>query len=280
MFVAPALFFSILFDWVPMFDGIRFSFYDWRGFGTARFVGLDNFREIIRDNIFWVSIRNMLFFLAAGLVLMIPQIICCVVLFRIKNEKTQYFFRVLICLPMVVPGIVGLLMWQFMYNPQFGLINNFLELIGRPEWRQAWLGDPRLVKWCLVFMGFPFVSATVALIYLGGLKSIPETVWEAGMLDGVGPVRRMISLELPLLIGQIKLNLIGVITGAVVSFGNQLILTRGGPGFASMVPGLHMYNAAFVSHRYGYASAIALVLFMLCGVIILATFKFIKSEGY
>jgi ABC-type sugar transport system permease subunit len=222
----------------------------------------------------------MLFFLAAGLVLMLPQIICCVVLFRIKNNKMQYFFRILICLPMVVPGIVGLLMWQFMFNPQIGFFNELFTIMGRPEWRQTWLGDPHLVRWSLVLMGFPFVSATSALIYLGGLKSIPETVWEAGELDGVGPIKKLFYLELPLLVGQFKLNLIGVITGSVISYGNQLILTRGGPGFSSMVPGLHMYNSAFLSQRYGYASAIGLVLFLICGLITLVTFKFVKSEGY
>lgn len=278
LFVAPAVIFSLTFDWYPMLDGIIKSFYNWNGYNEPTFVGLDNFKEIFRDEVIWVSIKNMMFFLIGGLILMFPTMIASVVLFRIKNSKLQYRYRILFCIPMVVPGMVTTLMWQFMYNPQYGLFNKFFELIGRPEWQQTWLGDPNLVKWCLIFMGFPFVSTNAALIYLGGLKGIPDTVWEAAALDGVGPIRKFFSLEFPLILGQFKLNLIGCITGGITGYGAQLILTQGGPGFSSMVPGMYMYNSAFSGHRYGYASSIGLVLFAVSLCITLLTMKFLKSS--
>lgn len=278
LFVTPALAFSFIFDWYPMFDGIIKSFYRWNGYNEAVFIGLDNFKEMFRDEVIWISLKNMLFFLGTGLVLMLPTMIASIVLFRVKNKQLQYIYRVLFCIPMVVPGMVTTLMWQFMYNPQYGLFNNLFEAMGRPEWQQTWLGDPDLVKWCIVFMGFPFVATNAALIYLGGLKSIPESVWEAAELDGCGPFKKFFYLEVPLIMGQFKLNLIGTITGSITGYGVQLILTQGGPGFSSMVPGMYMYNTAFTGNRYGYASAIGLMLFAVSLVITVITQRFIKSQ--
>jgi raffinose/stachyose/melibiose transport system permease protein len=213
-----------------------------------------------------------------ALLLMFPTIIASVILFRIRNLKAQYLYRVLFCIPMVVPWMVILLMWQFMYNPQYGMFNRTLEMVGLEQLKQTWLGNPDLVKWCLVFMGFPFVATNAALIYIGGLKSVSDSVWEAGALDGVGPLEKFFYLEMPLIISQFKLNLIGTISAAITGFGTQLILTKGGPGFASMVPGLYMYFSAFKSQKYGYASALGLVLFLLSLAVTLLAMRYLKSE--
>ncbi|MFN8446037.1 MAG: sugar ABC transporter permease [Caldilineaceae bacterium] len=278
LFIAPAILMNLLFDWYPMVEGIYRSFYRWDGYNTAVFVGLDNFTGIFNDDVFWVAVGNMFFFLVMGVILMFPTIITSVILFRIRNLRAQYLYRVLFCIPMVVPWLIIILMWQFMYNPQYGLFNKLLGSIGLEEWQQTWLGDSNLVKWCLVFMGFPFVTTNAALIYLGGLKSVDESVWEAGALDGVGPIQKFLRLEMPLILGQFKLNLIGTITAAITGYSVQLILTKGGPGFSSMVPGLYMYLSAFKSQKYGYASALGLVMFAISLVITLLTMKFLRNE--
>jgi raffinose/stachyose/melibiose transport system permease protein len=276
-FVAPALLLNLVFDWYPMFDGIYRSFYRWDGYNTAVWVGLGNFERLLNDSVFRTALWNMAFFLAAAIVLMFPTIVASVILFRIRHQRTQFVYRVLFCIPMVVPWLVIMLMWQFMYNPQYGLFNRLIEALGMPDLAQTWLGDPELVKWCLVFMGFPFVTTNAALIYLGGLKSISESVWEAAALDGAGPVQTFLYLELPLIAGQFKLNLIGTITAAMTGYGTQLILTKGGPGFASMVPGLYMYFSAFKSQKYGYAASIGLTLFLMSLVITLLSMRFFKD---
>lgn len=278
LFVAPAILLNLIFDWYPTFEGIYRSFYRWDGYQTAVFVGFDNFIAIYNDEIFWIAVGNMLFFLLMGVVLMFPTIITSVILFRIRNQKAQYLYRVLFCIPMVVPWLIIMLMWQFMYNPQYGMFNRLIEAVGMAQFKQTWLGDPELVKWCLIFMGFPFVTTNAALIYLGGLKSISDSVWEAAALDGVNPWQKFYYLEMPLIMGQFKLNLIGVISAAITGYGAQLILTKGGPGFASMVPGLYMYMSAFRSQKYGYASALGLVLFAISLVITLLTLKYLKNE--
>jgi raffinose/stachyose/melibiose transport system permease protein len=278
LFVAPALLLNLVFDWYPMLEGIVRSLYRWNGYSTAEYIGLENFRKIYTDRVFWTSVANMLFFLVTSIILMLPTIITSVVLFRIRNMRAQFLYRVLFCIPMVVPWMVIILMWQFMYNPQYGLFNHLIEALGLPDMRQTWLGDSDLVKWCLVFMGFPFVTTNAALIYLGGLKSVSDSVWEAGALDGVGPLQKFWYLELPLITGQFSLNLIGTITAAITGYTTQLILTKGGPGFASMVPGLYMYFSAFKSQKYGYAAALGMVMFVMSLLVTLISLRFVQKD--
>lgn len=278
LFVAPALLLNLVFDWYPMLEGIVRSLYRWNGYSTAEYIGLENFRKIYTDRVFWTSVANMLFFLVTSIMLMLPTIITSVVLFRIRNMRAQFLYRVLFCIPMVVPWMVIILMWQFMYNPQYGLFNHLIEALGLPDMRQTWLGDSDLVKWCLVFMGFPFVTTNAALIYLGGLKSVSDSVWEAGALDGVGPLQKFWYLELPLITGQFSLNLIGTITAAITGYTTQLILTKGGPGFASMVPGLYMYFSAFKSQKYGYAAALGMVMFVMSLLVTLISLRFVQKD--
>lgn len=278
VFVLPALIFNLVFDWFPMLQGIVMSFFRWDGFRTPEFVGMKNFQEILSDSIFWESVKNMMFFFITGLVLMIPTIIISVVLFRIKNKRSQYVYRILFCIPMVVPFMVSLMMWQFMYNPQYGFFNQLLEIFGPGQFKQTWLGNPNLARWCIVFMGFPFINTNAALIYLGGLQSIDESIWEAAQLDGITPFKKMIYLELPLIKGQFKLNLIGTLVGGITGYTTQLVLTKGGPGFSTLVPGLYMYNKAFGAKQYGYASAVGLLLFIISGIISLITLKYLRSD--
>ncbi|MBD2867151.1 carbohydrate ABC transporter permease [Paenibacillus arenilitoris] len=279
-FVLPAVLFTVLFEYYPMLDGIFHSFYRWNGSTVEKFVGLDNFAEIFRDGVFWTSVKNMLFFLFFQIVLMIPTIAACIVLFRIKNSKMQYVYRILLCVPMIIPGIVTMLLWQFMYNPQYGFLNQLLDVLGLQQLQQLWLGDPALAKWCLIFIGFPWIGTIAALIYLAGLQNVDGSVWDAAAIDGAGPVKKALFIELPLLKGQFKLNLVTVLAGTVTGYGLQLVVTNGGPGFATLVPGLYMYQRAFGSGTsdYGYASAVGLILFVIALAISAISIKYIRSE--
>ncbi|THF76701.1 carbohydrate ABC transporter permease [Cohnella fermenti] len=279
-FVLPAVLFTAIFDYFPMLDGIWHSFYRWNGNNIEIFVGLGNFKEILSDSVFWTSVRNMLFFLVCNIVLMLPTLVASIVLFRIKHSRWQYAYRVLMCIPMFIPGIVIMLLWQFLYNPQYGFLNQLLASWGLENLQQLWLGDPAMVKWCLVFIGFPWIGSIALLIYLAGLQNLDSSIWDAAAIDGASPLQRALSIEIPLLKGQFKLNLISVLAGAVTGYNLQLVVTNGGPGFSTTVPGLYMYQHAFgsVNADYGYASAVGLLLFLIALLISLLSMKFIRSE--
>jgi raffinose/stachyose/melibiose transport system permease protein len=278
LFVLPAFLSNIVFDWIPMLDGIYKSFFQWSRYTDPVFVGMENFRLILVDPMFYASLKNMLFFLVANLVLMLPTIIVCVVMFRIRSSKTQYVYRILLSLQMVIPGLVFTLMWIFLLGYDFGAINHLLQNLGFD--RIMFLGDASLIKWTVLLTGIPFVSANTAMIYIGGLNGIGESVWEAAQIEGVGPIRRFTALEFPLIIGQFKLNLIGVLGASITAYGQQLIFYNGSVHQGIMTPGLLMYFKAFPNTgapEYGYAYALGLLLFVVALAISLLTMKFVKS---
>ncbi len=281
LFVLPALASNLIFDWGPMLDGILKSFFTWTDKRPEPiFVGLQNFQNVLTDPEFLSSLQNMLFFLVANLILMLPTIVCCVVMFRIRSKRMQYAYRVMLCLPMVVPGLVFMLMWIFILGYDFGAINNVLQSLGLR--RVMFLADPKLIKWTLLLTGIPFVSANTALIYLGGLNAISESVWEAAKLDGVGPIRQFFALEMPLIMGQFKLNLVGVLGASITSYGSQLIYYNASVHSGIMTPGLLMYFKAFPNTGapdYGYSYALGLILFLVALLITLVTMKFLKTEN-
>ena len=183
LFALPAIVTNIIFDWIPMFDGIikAFCYVDSRG--NSYFVGLQNFKNVFSDPILYKSIGNMLFFFVFNLLLMFPTIICTVVMFRMKSAKVQYVYRVLLCLPMVVPSLVFTLLWIFVFGYNFGVLTDLAErLFGH---RYNFLGDPKLIKWTILFTGIPWVTSNNVLIYIGGLNGISESVWDAAKMDGV-----------------------------------------------------------------------------------------------
>jgi raffinose/stachyose/melibiose transport system permease protein len=179
---------------------------------------------------------------------------------------------------MVVPGIVLILVWMFIYDPQMGMLNTLLRMAGLDSWTQLWLGDLRLALWCIGFFGFPWVSGLNLLIYLAGLDSIPHELFDAAAIDGASRVRRFFHVDIPMIMGQIKLIFILTIITQMQNFQDVLIFTNGGPGQATMVPGLVLYHSAFFYNKMGYASAIGVTLFVVIFLITAINLRFIRSD--
>jgi raffinose/stachyose/melibiose transport system permease protein len=143
---------------------------------------------------------------------------------------------------------------------------------------RGWLSDPRTVLWAIVFIGFPFAGGINILIYYAGLAGIPESVHEAAELDGARGVGKFLTIDVPLVRSQIKLLSILTVIGTVQGFEGMFILTRGGPGFESMVPGLWMYMNAFSFQRMGYACAIGVILFLLILGLTILNMRYFRSS--
>ena len=282
LFALPAIVTNVIFDWIPMFDGIIKAFCYVDRSGESYFIGLENFKNVFTDPILYKSIGNMLFFFVFNLILMFPTIICTVVMFRMKSAKVQYVYRVLLCLPMVVPSLVFTLLWIFVFGYNFGVMTDLAEKIFGE--RYNFLGDPDLIKWTILFTGIPWVTSNNVLIYIGGLNGISESVWDAAKLDGVGPIKKFFSLELPLIVGQFKLVLIGVLGASITTYSTQLMYYNAAVHDAVMTPGLLMYFKAFplttVPADYGYSYALGLVLFVVSLTLSLLSMKFVKSADY
>jgi raffinose/stachyose/melibiose transport system permease protein len=274
------------------------SFFEWQGGDAKTFVGLGNFRRAFGDSTFWNSFVTIGILVCANLVKMIPAVITAVLVHRILSERWQYWYRVLLVVPMIVPGLVTLFIWKFYFDPNTGLLNTAIDTLnlkpvlawvdanllgwgvfieGRPI---GWLSEPNLIIPALIIWGFPWIGAVGVLIYLAGLQSIGTDVYEAAEIDGIGPIQKFFYIELPLIMTQVRLNLILMVIGTLQGFGLQLLILNenGGPGGRGMVPGLWMYNRAFTAGEFGYACALGLIIFAVILALTLFNNRFVRVD--
>lgn len=268
-----------LFVYYPPVSAMYHAFFDWRPTGETTFIGLNNFRTMLGDEVLLNSVWNMVRLALFSIIITtsVPLIIAEMI-FAVRGNTAQYFYRFWFLVPVVVPLIVILLVWRFIYDPNVGLLNALLDALGLPGLKRAWLGDINIALYALMFLGFPFISGTNVLIYLAGLVNIPKEVMESAELDGVTTLGRIFRIDIPLLAGQIKLFLVLGTISALQAFEIQLVLTNGGPGWATQVPGLVMYQRAFEGGRFGYAAAIGLVLFAVSLVLTILNFTLLRSS--
>lgn len=465
----PTIISMLIFGYYPKLDVIIKAFYRWEPGQIEEFIGIKNFQDAIADPLFWNSFQLVVILLVANLLKMWPGIITAIALHRLKSDRWRYIFQVAFVIPMVIPGLVWLLIWKSFYEPDFGILNRFLQLTGMmdlfswldgtkkipgvmpniatslqpflegpisflftsvwgmlsfgailltcsarrenvagnikraiftvslaiatyllvvlalqgyvafailtfivgvalvigiaklsgPSWLMwvmwmlagtwtcqgrlymlpllvlvaelinfalrktldimtaqdtakwlglaviaigclfvlfgkiwvtstgqfefgtpAWLGNKDLVLPAIIFWGFPWVGTVGVLIYLSGLQQISIDVYEAAELDGVGPIRRVFSIELPLIMTQVRINLIFMTIGTLTAYEFFLILLgpSGGPGNKGMVPGLYMYQQAFLSGRFGYACALGLVMFVLILLLTVIYQRYVKVD--
>ncbi len=232
------------------------------------FIGFDNFVKMFTEGYFLLGVKNLLIMMVCSFVklLTVPLFLAELVFaMRTRNgesSKRRYWFRLLLVVPMVVPGVVGTLMWKNIYDPNIGALNSLLRSVGLDSWTRVWLGNEKTALWAIIFMGFPFVNSFAFLVYYGALINIPADLFEAAKVDGSNPVWNFFNIHLPLISPQMKMLIITTFIGSVQDYGGVYLLTQGGPGYATYVPGLELYYAATKFGQYGYACAMGLVMFV------------------
>ena len=438
MLMTPALVGLAVFTYLPNLEGVKFAFYNWDGSMTEEYVGLENFRTaFFADPLFWKSFLIIGILLAANLVKMWPSIFAAIILHRLRSERFQYLYRVLFVIPMVIPGLVGLLLWKSYFNANVGIINSLLQSTGlmdllawfdhawppftvfmtksvmawdaaaglslnlatlpfkaipvvfgsvwgvivwgvwvmllsrgwRPlaklwllaplmfildlmwgldqpsapvtasvlrslalipaawligawlrardpylaagrlrlvAWgaiglgvglavctnfwtittnsfdlgRPAWIGDGQLILPAVIMWGFPWIGTVGVLIYLAGLANISQEVYEAAEIDGIGFWGKIFRIEIPLMMTQIRINLIFLTMATLGEFAFFLILLgpSGGADNAGLTPGLYMYQQAFIQSKMGYACALGLVMCLIILYITIIYQKHLKVD--
>lgn len=278
--LAPLFAVLALFGYYPSLSGIFFSFWDWRPGFDSVFTGLDNYRTMFTDEIFWSSFRNLGIIFVFGVTLgwALP-LVSAELLISLRSSRLQFLFRTLLIAPMAFPGVVLVLLWKSLYEPNTGVINRTLEAVGLSGLAQNWLGDPNLALLALMFIGFPFVAGLPFLVFLTALQNIPAEVFEAASLDGCGRMRRFFSIDLPMMAAQVKL-LVFLSTIGVLQYGFAAYLTTGGgPNNATQVPVLRMIAVAFQGNQWGYAAALSTVLFVIALVLSIIIIRVRKEES-
>jgi len=277
--ILPTFILISVFGFIPFFWALRGSFYRYEIGGESTFVGFNNYFEYFTDPTFFPSFSNMLFLTVfAVCVFIVCPLFIAKLIFSLSSERARYIFRIIFLVPIVVPIVATQLIWQgLIYNDQ-GLVNEFLRLIGMGHLATGWLSNPHTVLFAVAFIGFPWASGINILIFYAGLSAIPDSVHEAAYLDGASGIKKFFIIDIPMVLSQIKLILILTVIAGIQGFENILILTEGGPGFESMVPGLWMYYNAFSFQRMGYACAIGVVLFAIILLLTIFNIKYLKSS--
>lgn len=284
LWLMPAFLLVCVFSLYPAICALLLSFTDG---GTANafnslatnFSGFANFGKLFVDTVFWRSCLNLVIFIVTGLILgNTAAFALAELIHNLKSKRCSGIYRFIFILPMLVPSMVNMLIWtKIVFSPfESGLINTVLnQMFGLPK--QGWYEQENLAMLSMILTGFPWVSGTSFLIYLAGLNNIPESVYEALELDGAGTFKRIFYVDIPLLQSQIKYFLMMGIIGGMQSFSMQLEFTKGGPNYATTVPGYYMYEKAFYSGEFGYAAAIGFFIFIVTLVLTIINNKFVKS---
>jgi ABC-type sugar transport system permease subunit/outer membrane protein assembly factor BamB len=279
LFLVPTVTLLLIFNYYPAFSGLYHSFTVWKPGIETRWVGFAQFQNILNDAYFWVGVKNALLLVLSGFIktLTMPLLVAELI-FHIRSQIVQYSIRSLFIIPLVVPGVVGILLWANIYDPNIGLLNRTLEAIGLAEWTRVWLGDKNTALGAIIAIGFPWVSAFALLIFYGGLISIPMELFDAAKVDGARFWQRIWRIDLPLLTPQFRLLLILGFIGGVQEFQLIYLTTGGGPGNVTYTPALELYYQAVRFNNFGFASAIGTVLFLVILGGTILNMRYVKSS--
>jgi raffinose/stachyose/melibiose transport system permease protein len=278
LFILPTFAFLVVFVYQPTVNVIYHSFFRWDGFQLEHFVGLQNYTRIAQDPAMAIATRNMVLFGIGWLLQRVSPLVAAELIFNLRSPGARNWYRTLFVLPVVVPFLVTILIWRFIFEPMpgMGLLNNLLAVAGLPRDQHAWLAEPDLVIPALLFVGFPWMSGWAFLLLYAALQKIPSEIVDAAAIDGSSIWQRIVRIDVPLVLGAVRLIWIQTIIETVQEFGFVLIMTGGGPAYASMVPGLVLYFTAFRGQEMGYGAAIGVFMFILILTLTFLSIRYIR----
>ena len=256
----PSLLLIGVFSYYPAVRSLIGGFYQWNGFTPPTYAGISQFKEYINSPTFGTEAKNIALLTGGSiLITLVSQFTAAEIVTHMPRRSAAVAKYVLV-LPIVLPPLVLIEVWAYLFQPGSGLIDKTFGLVGLPQ--PGWLSDPNLALLSILLIGFPWISNLGFLIFLGGLQNLPKDIVDASRLDGLGGFRRVFAIDIPLLLPQFRIVVILSGIYAVQNFIPILLLTNGGPGTATLVPGLDMYQSAFQNDQYGYGMAIGTLLFV------------------
>jgi ABC-type sugar transport system permease subunit len=275
LFILPNLILFAVFVLGPVVFSFAMSFTKWDALGPPAFIGLGNYGLLLSDDLFATAARNTLVY-SFGTVLPTMAMSLGLALLLNSRIRGRTFFRAAVYLPVVISWVAGALIWRLMFLHPDGIINGVLGTFGIEP--QLWTSDPFLALPSIMWMSFWKSLGFFTVIYLAGLQTIPPTINEAGRIDGANNWQLFWSITLPLLRPTTLFALVIGIIGSFEVFVPVLLMTNGGPGYDSMVMVMAIYRSAFELHQFGYASAMAVVLFLAMFTVSVLQFRFIGRE--
>ncbi len=259
LYLLPWMIGFVLFTAGPMLGSLYISFTRWEIVTPSVWVGLDQYRRLFADDRFYLSLWNTAYYVFLGVPLHLMLALLAALAMNL-NLKGIRIYRTLYYVPSLTPAVANSILWLWIFHPQWGLANAFLQWIGFEG--LYWLQDPRIAKPAFIIMSFWTIGGQMVIL-LAGLKGIPQQLYEAASIDGANTWQRFWNVTLPMLTPALFFNFIIAIIGAFQVFTQAYIMTEGGPNYATLFYLLYLYRMAFENFRMGYASAMAWVLFVI-----------------
>lgn len=266
-----------IFNYFPAIWSFFLSLTEYKPGVYTRFVGLENFAAMFENEYFWAGMQNMIIFLVTDILkVLIPPLIIAELIFAMRSQKAQYWTRVLMYIPGILPGVAGVMIWTSGILGMDGLINVFLRTVGLGNLATDWLGTSETAIWALVFIGFPYIGGY--LLFYGAIMSVPKELFEAAKLDGCNWWQRIVFIDMPLISPQLKYVFVTGFIGSIQDFGRVWLTTGGGPGYSTYIPALELYNNISQFNNYGMAAAMGVFLFVIILIITIFNMK-IKTQS-
>lgn len=281
-FLAPALLLIGVFFFLPVAASLVLSVTDFDIYGIAnpsntRFVGLQNYVRLLNTPDFWNALKNTFYFAFVGGPLTIAVSLGAALLLNSKLVRFKGFFRTIYFTPFVTTLVAVAIVWRYLYHTRYGLFNYGLSKFGIAP--IDWLGDPHWAMPAIILMAVWKSFGYNMLIFIAGLQSIPEELYDAAEIDGAGPVRRFFSITLPMLAPTLVFISVITMIGYFQLFAEPYVMTQGGPLRSTTSVVLLMYEEGFRWWRMGYAAAIAFVLFIVILIATLLQFRLQKEQA-
>jgi ABC-type sugar transport system permease subunit len=276
-FILPTLILFASFVAYPMIQAVHYSFTEYTGFGIARFVGFDNFARLDQDPVFIHSLTNTIIYTIVTMILQTVFPLLVAVLVDGIWQPAGTLVRTLLFIPSVISFVVSAIIWQLIYDPNLGVLNQMLNAVGLHTLTSQWLGNPLTVLPAIIVVSLWQSLGLYMLIFFAGLQGIDPLLYEAAQIDGANAWQRFIRITIPMLSTVtsvvITLNLIN----GLKTFDLIYVMTHGGPNHASEVLGTYLYSLAFGTlggsvPQVGYSTAVSIVVVVLCMLAVLLQF--------
>jgi raffinose/stachyose/melibiose transport system permease protein len=282
VFLIPGVLAFLLIVVVPFAANIGISFTKWRGVGTPTWIGLDNYHKAFKDAAFWASFKNNLQLIVAMTV--IPSILGLLLAVFLYDNITHHFgphtasfFRAGFYLPQIVPLIVAAIVWRWIYQPNWGILNWMLGHVGLDQYAYNWLGDRRTALKAIMGMMIWFQLGYPLVIYMAALQRVDPELYEAASIDGASWMQKMFHITIPLIRPEISVVILTTAIHAMKVFAPVYAMTLGGPGHATYVASYFSYKNFFQRPFVGYGATIATLLTSVI-IVLSAVFIFVQTR--
>ncbi len=276
LFIMPALLLYIIFFIYPFIQSILISLTNWNGVNPQKvFIGLRNYTDILKDHLMWESLSHNLVWVIIGTIS--PLVIGLLLAVLLSNEKVKgrTVFRTIYFMPVILSPVVVGLIWGWVYNPIFGMLNRVLDIIGLGAYSRGWLGDPNLALYMVLIAAIWSYFGFCLVILVAGMQNIDTELYDAANMDGANPWQQFMNVTIPQLSSVLTMIVAYTMIGGFNVFDIVYIMTGGGPANSTELIATYTYKQSFQLNSVGYGATLSMVMTLLS---LIASFLFLKMR--